>query len=169
MTIGEKIRKKRLEKNLTKQQLGILLGASEVSSNSLIRSYESGRMKPKCDRMRKIAEILDTDEEYFFDSSLIESEKKIFFLLDELHDRGTDPAAIVTKWALLRGEKETEASKKATVSDDIRKLIYIAGLSGSVERSRAVKLVEMFMKLSEKEQRLILKFEDTIIRDFETT
>ena len=79
MTIGEKIRKKRLEKNLTKQQLGILLGASEVSSNSLIRSYESGRMKPKCDRMRKIAEILDTDEEYFFDSSLIESEKKIFF------------------------------------------------------------------------------------------
>lgn len=50
MTIGEMIRNKRKEKNLTQQELGKLL---DVSSQ-MIAQYENDRRKPKIDTLRKI-------------------------------------------------------------------------------------------------------------------
>lgn len=55
MTIGEMIRNKRKEKNLTQQELGELL---DVSSQ-MIAQYENDRRKPKIDTLRKICIAMD--------------------------------------------------------------------------------------------------------------
>lgn len=54
MTIGEKIKAKRLEKGLTQKKLGELSGIAEPT----IRRYESGKLNPKLDTIKKIAEGL---------------------------------------------------------------------------------------------------------------
>ena len=54
MTIGEKIKAKRLEKGLTQKRLGELSGIAEPT----IRRYESGKLNPKLDTIKKIAEGL---------------------------------------------------------------------------------------------------------------
>ena len=104
MTIGQKIRKKRLESKMIQRELGLAIGSSEVSAESLVRKYEIGRMKPKEDRLQQIANALDTDIDYFFDTSFIESQEKIFYLLDELHDNGVDLFKLITDWAANRLE-----------------------------------------------------------------
>lgn len=104
MTIGQKIRKKRLEKKMKQRELGLAIGSSEVSAEALVRKYEIGRMKPKEDRLQQIANALDTDIEYFFDTSFIESQNKIYYLLDELHDNGVDLFKLITDWAADRME-----------------------------------------------------------------
>lgn len=114
MTIGQKIRKKRIEKKMKQKELGFAIGSSEVSAESLVRKYEIGRMNPKEDRMRQIADALETDVEYFFDSTFIESPKKIYYLLDELHDNGVDLFKLITEWATER----TSLSKRGEDIDE---------------------------------------------------
>ena len=48
MTIGEKIKAKRLEKGLTQKRLGELSGIAEPT----IRRYESGKLNPKLDTIK---------------------------------------------------------------------------------------------------------------------
>lgn len=54
MTIGEKIRKFRLEKNLTQKELAIMCRNSE----SAIRNYELGNRTPNMDQLQVIADAL---------------------------------------------------------------------------------------------------------------
>ena len=63
MTIGEKIRKKRKEKNLTQDELGALC----KMSGSMIRQYELGLNKPKIETLRRIGTALDVKVYYFLD------------------------------------------------------------------------------------------------------
>ena len=65
MTVGENIRRIRLERNLTQKQLGELLGTSEA----YIRAYESGRRNPKPATLKKIADVLDVNSEVLENSS----------------------------------------------------------------------------------------------------
>ena len=51
MTIGEKIKAKRLEKGLTQKALGELAGIAEPT----IRRYEAGKLNPKIETISKIA------------------------------------------------------------------------------------------------------------------
>ena len=55
MTIGNEIRRVRLEKNITQSQLAARLKVSQA----MIAQYESGKRIPKIDTIRKIAIALD--------------------------------------------------------------------------------------------------------------
>lgn len=56
MTVGEKIRQLRKERNLTQKQLGELAGIAEPT----IRRYELGKLNPKYETIVKIATALRT-------------------------------------------------------------------------------------------------------------
>ncbi len=64
MTIGENIRRIRQERNLTKKQLGKLVGTSEA----YIRAYESGRRNPKPKSLETIAKALAVNVEVLTNS-----------------------------------------------------------------------------------------------------
>lgn len=54
MTIGEKIKAKRMEKGLTQKKLGELAGIAEPT----IRRYEASKLNPKKETIKKIADGL---------------------------------------------------------------------------------------------------------------
>ena len=60
MVSGERIKTARLKKNLSQEQLGLLVGVSDVS----ICGYEKGIRKPTIDKLIKLAETLDVTLEY---------------------------------------------------------------------------------------------------------
>lgn len=55
MTIGEKIRSKRLAVNMSRKQLADLAGCQAQS----IKDWEMGVRKPKYENLLRIAEVLD--------------------------------------------------------------------------------------------------------------
>lgn len=55
MTIGERIRQLRKNRNLTQKELGSLSGIAEPN----IRKYEAGKQNPKLDTIEKISAALD--------------------------------------------------------------------------------------------------------------
>ena len=63
MTIAERIKTKRTEKNLTQKALGKACGMSGV----LISQYEAGIKTPKIVSLKKIALALDVTVHYFLD------------------------------------------------------------------------------------------------------
>ena len=77
MTVGQKIKKLRLEKNLTQQELGDLLGVKKAA----VQKYESGQVQNlKQSTIKKLCEIFNKYPDYFiydeFDSWLEEELKK---------------------------------------------------------------------------------------------
>lgn len=60
MTVGERIRKTRIEAKMTQKQLGELCGMAD----SAIRKYESGRITPKAETLERIANALDVSVAY---------------------------------------------------------------------------------------------------------
>lgn len=56
-SIGKEIRRFRLEKGLTQKQLGELCGMAD----SAIRKYESGKIIPKIETLKRIAQALGVD------------------------------------------------------------------------------------------------------------
>lgn len=66
MTIGEKIRKFRLEKNLTQKELAIMCRNSE----SAIRNYELGNRTPNMDQLQVIADALQINVYALSDPSI---------------------------------------------------------------------------------------------------
>ncbi|MGN9197537.1 helix-turn-helix domain-containing protein [Blautia massiliensis (ex Liu et al. 2021)] len=66
MTIGEKIRKFRLEKSLTQKELAIMCRNSE----SAIRNYELGNRTPNMDQLQVIADALQINVYALSDPSI---------------------------------------------------------------------------------------------------
>lgn len=64
MTVGENIRRIRLERGLTLKQLGDMVGVSE----SYIRAYESGRRNPKLSSLEALAQALAVNVEVLTNS-----------------------------------------------------------------------------------------------------
>ncbi|WZY36082.1 helix-turn-helix transcriptional regulator [Bacillus sp. FSL W8-1122] len=64
--MGKKIRKLRLDKNLTQEELGEKIGGY---ANTYISQMESGKRKISIELLEKIAEVLSVDITYFFDES----------------------------------------------------------------------------------------------------
>lgn len=60
MVSGERIKTARLSKNLSQEQLGLLIGVSDVS----ICGYEKGIRKPTIDKLVKLTEVLDVTMDY---------------------------------------------------------------------------------------------------------
>lgn len=62
MTVGERIKKFRILKGLTQEELGQILGVTKAS----IQKYESGQIRNlKADTIRKLCELFDTLPIYF--------------------------------------------------------------------------------------------------------
>lgn len=70
MTIGERIKHFRKEKNFTQKQLGEKCGIDEAN----IRKYESGKANPKLETLEKIAHALDVNVEIFLDLDTMKAE-----------------------------------------------------------------------------------------------
>lgn len=85
MTLGEKIKKYRLMKNLTQKDLGIKVGFSAATADSRIRKYEKDIMAPKNDIRQKIADALDIDLSALSDINIesYEDIMQILFLFEE--------------------------------------------------------------------------------------
>lgn len=58
--VGERIRKSRLEKNLSQFELGKMIGVTKVS----ISGYERINRTPKIDKLIKLADALDVSIDY---------------------------------------------------------------------------------------------------------
>jgi len=63
MTLGEKIRKLREKKGISQQALAELLGTTQQS----IAYWESGRRKPRYEKLKRLAEIFSVPVSYFFE------------------------------------------------------------------------------------------------------
>ena len=85
MTLGEKIKKYRLMKNLTQKDLGIKVGFSASTADSRIRKYEKDIMAPKNDIRQKIADALDIDLSALSEINIesYEDIMQILFLFEE--------------------------------------------------------------------------------------
>lgn len=57
MKIGEEIKRLRIKRGLTQKQLGEMCGMAD----SAIRKYESGKVKPKIEAIKKLASALQVD------------------------------------------------------------------------------------------------------------
>ncbi|MBR4026705.1 MAG: helix-turn-helix domain-containing protein [Lachnospiraceae bacterium] len=79
MTIGEQLKKRRLEAKLTQKELGEKLGITQQQ----IAQYESGKRIPKTETIIKIAEALGFDYYDFLEVD-IETVKKVTYLKKEL-------------------------------------------------------------------------------------
>lgn len=66
MTLGEKIRKARMNKGLNQKQLAQLLGIS----HSTLNKYKNNTIKPNVNILQKIAKILNVPIQYFFEEEI---------------------------------------------------------------------------------------------------
>lgn len=82
MTIGEKIKSARLNKDLTQKQLGELCGMAD----SAIRRYELGGAKPKIETLQRIATALGVG----LDTFLTDSELTLFENITNLYLSSND-------------------------------------------------------------------------------
>lgn len=64
--IGKVIREKRLERNMTQKELGLLLGYGEDSAQVRVSNFESGQKAPR-KKIKKISELLDIPIELLID------------------------------------------------------------------------------------------------------
>lgn len=87
MTIGENIRKFRVQCNLTQKELGKLIGTTQ----QMIAQYENNQRKPKIETLAKIAQALHTSVDvlsnnmYFYGTDTI----SVYDLIDDYPDKET--------------------------------------------------------------------------------
>jgi transcriptional regulator with XRE-family HTH domain len=70
---------------MTQKELGVMVGFDEKTADVRIAQYESSTRTPKADMRNKLAEALNINPRYFFDSHQYAAED-IMFLLFELDD-----------------------------------------------------------------------------------
>ena len=85
MQIGERIKQARKHRGLTQKELGMMVGFDEKTADVRIAQYESSTRTPKADMRNKLAEALNINGRYFYDSHQYAAED-IMFLLFELDD-----------------------------------------------------------------------------------
>ena len=88
MQIGERIKQARLHRKMTQKELGMMVGFDEKTADVRIAQYESSTRTPKADMRNRLAEALDINYRYFFDSHQYAAEDIMFLLfeLDDNHD-----------------------------------------------------------------------------------
>ena len=86
MQIGERIKHARTHRGLTQKELGIRVGFDEKTADVRIAQYESSTRTPKADMRNKLAEVLNINYRYFYDSHNYAAED-IMFLLFEVDEQ----------------------------------------------------------------------------------
>jgi len=88
MTLGEKIRNRRQELNLTLDDLGKVLGVQR----SAINKYEKGIVDPKVSQIRALASALDLPILYLLDDSAEKGEAELLEAWRNADDRAREDA-----------------------------------------------------------------------------
>lgn len=134
MQIGERIKQARVHRGLTQKELGMMVGFDEKTADVRIAQYESSTRTPKADMRNKLAEALNINYRYFYDSHNYAAEDIMFLLfeLDEHHrleltpfgnegETGVNihiPYPLVDEFLLAWGnEKQALANGEITPSD----------------------------------------------------
>ena len=109
MNIGNRIRKIRIFRNMTQQQLGELIDLD----NSRIRKYESNYRVPKIDIINKLASALDVNP-LAISSTTNDSLEGLMYRLFEIEDD------LKVKISMIKSinDSEEEVEKVALVFDD---------------------------------------------------
>ncbi len=100
MNIGEKIRKVRLEQDLTQQELADKVGISR----SNIANYEMNANMPSVDILKKIASVLEISADYLLEDDLTNDEET-----DEVKDNTEEP---VTEYLIESDILDQELARK---------------------------------------------------------
>lgn len=143
-SIGEQIKKLRIERGLTQTQLGDL--CIPKMKDSAIRRYESGKVIPKTNTLQRIAKalnvsIVELDPDTYFWNDM---EHKFIDLfagtgkLQSLHDEPID----ITK------EQIEETKKRAIISLKDKYLSYFNDLNDT-GKEKAIEQVELLTKIPE--------------------
>ena len=61
MTVGQKMKYIRNLRGMTQKEVGVKAGFSAATADARIRQYEAGKMKPKADKLKQIADALGVD------------------------------------------------------------------------------------------------------------
>ena len=122
INFNNKIRKARIEKNLTQKQLAEQLSMLGFkTSNTAIANWESGLNKPDIDTLGAICKVLDKDGNYFFENdttvfSKDENTTQLLNYYNELNELGKIKAlenlkdlTEISKYVLK--EKKTDIQK----------------------------------------------------------
>lgn len=145
-SIGEQIKKIRIERGLTQAQLGDL--CIPKMKDSAIRRYESGKVVPKTNTLQRIAKALNVSvadldpDTYFFD--LTDKQRNIIELFagtggfKSLYDGPID----ITK------EQIEETKKRAILSLKDKYLAYFNDLNDT-GKEKAIEQVELLTKIPE--------------------
>jgi transcriptional regulator with XRE-family HTH domain len=83
MTIGQRIKKARLRRGLTQQELGVLVGFPKTSADVRIAQYEASARKPKAEIKEKLSNVLKINPRYLYMPENYDM-RDIVFLLFEL-------------------------------------------------------------------------------------
>ena len=86
MTVGEKIKKYRQLKGMTKRELGVAVGFKEGTADVRISQYESDKTVPRRENMALIASVLDVEEEALADIN-VSSFADVMHVLFEFEER----------------------------------------------------------------------------------
>lgn len=136
MTVGQKIRIRRKELGMTQKQLGELCGMAD----SAIRKYESGRITPKHQTLKKIAGALRIPE---WELTGVEF---------EFHDDGSS-AAIVDVDRINR-----EIARKLTASSDPKGIKLGILLENEADRKTLISVLEKGVVPPDFTDRLLTAF-----------
>lgn len=108
MTLGDKIRKFRVLRDLTQKELGMKAGFSAATADSRIRKYERDEMAPKADKRQELADALGIDISSLSDIN-IQSFADVMHILFEFEEKlGMDIQRIDGKTHLVFDEKNTD-------------------------------------------------------------
>ena len=117
MSIGTRIKEKRISMRMTQKQLADKLGVK----NTAIANYETGVSSPKESILFKLFEVLQCDANYLFQDNIKISESKtsaqinkyenITTLLDQLNPKGIAEAERHTKYLTTQNEYKKQETK----------------------------------------------------------
>ena len=120
MSIGTRIKEKRIAMGMTQKQLADKLGVK----NTAIANYETGVSSPKESILFKLFEVLQCDANYLFQDDIKIDESKAFAqtnkydnitaLLDQLNPKGIDEAERHTKYLTTQEEYKKNNTKSST-------------------------------------------------------
>ena len=101
-SIGETIRKTRIEKGLTQKEVAERCGMAD----SAIRKYESGKVCPKIETLKRIAEALGVDP-----YSLVDFDTATEMLVESMNSVEDSRQRITTAYEKLTSEGQAKAAE----------------------------------------------------------
>lgn len=133
MTPGERIRIARIDRGLTQKQVADACGMAD----SAIRKYESGKITPKLETLRRIAKALDADIVYLISGQTSDEIKKGIIIDAEAEVR----AALEN--LQMKSKKRVYEERVSLSTTIIRTLKLLDGLNEAGQQKAIERLEEL--------------------------